>query len=188
MAALPRCTEGTWKRGVQPRVSAREAYPRHAEHNTPRKEGIEERPPAQTYRSPHSSVAFSYPPEPSGSVAAMASKASWVIAMRITASPLVVEVAVSGASGGVGMAGRLKLPHKLGVREDVGRREARIITVSRLPRHVAQTSLFQFPDQLVFGVHRRIAPPPLPGGGPSGAGLALGPPRPLASPFPFLAL
>ena len=56
------------------------------------------------------------------------------------------EVAVFGASSEVGTAGRLKLLHKDDDREDVGGGEVGIFAVSRLPRPVAQASLFQFAD------------------------------------------
>jgi hypothetical protein len=34
----------TWKRGAHPRVSAHDAYPRHVEHNTLTKDGIDNEP------------------------------------------------------------------------------------------------------------------------------------------------
>ena len=43
MAALPCCTEGTWKRSAAPRVDW-PVYPRRAEHNTIAEGGIEDGP------------------------------------------------------------------------------------------------------------------------------------------------
>jgi hypothetical protein len=85
MVALHAARKGRGSGSAAPRVDW-PVYPRRAEHNTVAEGGNRRSTIAaasQIRRSPFSLASFSYPTDRSGSVRAIASNASTVIAMRI---------------------------------------------------------------------------------------------------------